>query len=333
MTNTMRHWALRVLSFAVMWGLPLTGRSAVLLEDDYRAMTPGMISSGVIGAHSEYHYLPETAPKGNWVVSAFLTPDSQRAWRLIEENGERLIWQSSTETERQRTHPMLIAGNELWTDYTVEVRFAPESGEFQSGIAFRYHTDRVYYFAGVVGQRAVLKKVNNGIAFRKLDETVLAESPFAWKPGEFIALKVTAHGDRLTAQFGKSVKLEARDASFKQGKIGYTSDVPTKYAAVRVTCSSPAKAAFEKARKAREDEEARFQANNPKMVLWKKIRTPEFGVGRNLRFGDLDGDGRLDILIVQQNAHGPTDRFSEVGCLTGMTVDGKKLWQNGMPDA
>jgi rhamnogalacturonan endolyase len=36
---------------------------------------------------------------------------------------------------------------------------------------------------------------------------------------------------------------------------------------------------------------------------------------------------------VQQNAHGPKDRNSEVGCLTAMTVDGKQLWQNGTPDA
>jgi rhamnogalacturonan endolyase len=143
-----------------MGSVPATAGSAVLLEDNYQAMTPGMISSGVIGAHSEYHYLPETAPRGNWVASTFLTPSSQRAWRLIEENGERLIWQSSTETERQRTHPLLIAGDELWTDYTVDVRFAPETDEFQSGIVFRYHTDRVYYFAGVVGQKAILKKVN-----------------------------------------------------------------------------------------------------------------------------------------------------------------------------
>lgn len=309
--------------------------SAVLLEDDYRAITPGMISSGVVGAHSEYHYLAATAPKGNWVVSAFRTPASQLAWRLIEENGERRIWQSYTaeENERAYTHPMLVAGDELWSDYTVETRFAPQNDRLQCGIVFRYHTDRVYYFAGVVGQNAVLKKVNNGSAFRKLDETILAEKPLVWKPGGFIPLKVTAQADRFTAEFGNNVKLEARDASFKQGKIGYTSDAPAQYAAVRVTCSTSAKAAFEKARQAREAEAARLEASNPKMVLWKKISTPGFGVGRNLRFGDLDGDGRPDILVAQQNPHGPTDRYSEVGCLTAITLEGKQLWQNGLPDA
>jgi rhamnogalacturonan endolyase len=316
-------------------GMMTTGNSAVLLDDDYRAMTPGMLSSGVIGAHSEYHYLSATAPKGNWVVSAFRTPASQLAWRLVEENGERLIWQSYTEGQNERayTHPMLIAGDELWADYTIEVRFAPQSGDGRSGIVFRYHTDRVYYFAGVSGQKAVLKKINNGTAFRKLDETILADKPIATKPGEFIALRVTAAGDELTAEFGRDVKLTARDSSFKRGKIGYTSDVPTKYAAVRVTSSAAANGAFEKARQVRTTQAARLEAANPKMVLWKKISTPGFGVGRNLRFGDLDGDGRIDILIAQQNPHGPSDRYSEVGCLTALTLDGRQLWQNGLPDA
>ena len=92
------------------------GISAELLRDDYRAMTPGMISPGVVGVQSEYHYLAQSQPKGNWVVSAFRRDLSQRAWRLIEEDGQRLIWQSYTEnrvSDRAFTHPMLVAGDAL----------------------------------------------------------------------------------------------------------------------------------------------------------------------------------------------------------------------------
>src|ERR1041385_6607153 len=94
--------------------------AVALLDDDYRGMNLEMISSGVVGAHTEYHYLPDAAPRGNWVVSCFRTDPSQRAWRLIEEDGERFIWQSYTESDRERpyTHPLLIAGDDLWKDYT-----------------------------------------------------------------------------------------------------------------------------------------------------------------------------------------------------------------------
>lgn len=324
-----------VLVVAILGNIGAKDGSVTLFYDDYRSMRPGMISAGVIGAHSEYHYLPETEPRGNWSVSAFRSNESQRAWRLIEEKGRRLIWQAYTapEQERDSTHPMLIAGDDLWTDYTVDLRFAPETLAGRSGIVFRYHTDRVYYFAGVQGARAILSKVDNGRAFRKLNERILAEKPLAWQPGEFIALTVTVAGDRLTAEFENKVRLEARDAGIPRGKIGYSADVPTKYAEVKVTCAPSARAAFEKGRKAREETESRLESANPGMLLWKKIRTPGFGVGRNLRFGDLDGDGRIDILVVQQNHHGPADSHSEVGCITALNVDGKVLWQNGTPDA
>ena len=82
-----------------------------------------------------------------------------------------------------------------------------------------------------------------------------------------------------------------------------------------------------------EAESSQLQAANPKAKLWKKFRTDGFGVGRNLRFGDLDGDGQTDILICQVRHHGPKDANSEVGCLTAVTLDGRKLWQVGEPDA
>ena len=41
----------------------------------------------------------------------------------------------------------------------------------------------------------------------------------------------------------------------------------------------------------REAELARLRDSNPRPKLWKKFDTPSFGAGRNVRFGDLDGDG------------------------------------------
>ena len=38
---------------------------------------------------------------------------------------------------------------------------------------------------------------------------------------------------------------------------------------------------------------------NPGMKVWKRFNTPRFGAGRNVRFGDLDGDGEIDMLIAQ----------------------------------
>jgi len=312
---------------------PPNGRQ-VLLRDEFQSLRTGMFSPGVIGAHAEYHYLPELAPKGNWVVSCFRTDGSQRAWRVISENGAHVMAQvyETQKNERTYTHPMIIAGDPLWADYDVLVRFAPESSGGQSGFVFRYQNDRCYYFVGVNGNKAILKAVHDETAFHKPDERILAQSDYSWTPGKYLSARVTVNGAHLRAALENGPVLEASDSTYPKGKIGLTSDVPTRFAQVEITATPADKKRFESARTERERELEKLQAANPRPVVWKKIKTDGFGVGRNLRFGDLNADGQMDILIGQVVHHGPKDAYSELSCLTAITVDGKILWQIGTPD-
>ena len=74
---------------------PLSGFSqedVVLLSDDFSSYRPGLFSS-VVGAHTEYHYLPEAAAKGNGPFPRFdpasirsvrgglSSPATNRPWR------------------------------------------------------------------------------------------------------------------------------------------------------------------------------------------------------------------------------------------------------------
>ncbi len=306
---------------------------AELLTDGFSALPLGRFSVEV-GAHTEYHYLPEAAPKGLWAVSCFTWEVGfMRAWRVRQEGEDRIMEQTFRNGPGKHAHPMVIAGDALWRDYQVTVEFAPESDQHQSGLVFRYQNDRSYYFFGVVGQNAVLKKVNHASAFHKPNETILAQSQCAWQAGQYLRAKVALQGNRIVAEFANGVTLRAQDDAFNQGKIGLMADGPTRYRSVRVTTSHAEKRGF-LARKSRtQQEEAGLQAANPKPVLWKRMSTEGFGVGRNLRFGDLDGDGVKDVLIGQVVHHGPKDQYSEISCLTAMTFEGKRLWQLGEPDA
>jgi hypothetical protein len=308
------------------------GDAPILLDENFTAYRPGIFYAAD-GALTEYHYVPEAAPQGNWVVSTFRSgAESQRAWRVVAHDGRPAMWQSSTNKEAH-SHPMLLTGDPAWSDCTVEVEFTPEREDARSGIALRYRNDRCYYFFGVEKGQAVLRLVRHETAFRKPFEKVLAETPCDWKPGDRLTAKVSVDGAKISARLADGrkfgVAIDATDDTFATGKVALLADVPTLYHRIQITTTREAKAAIDAVIAKREAQEAALQAANPKPVLWRKIKTDGFGVGRNLRFGDLDGDGQLDILIGQVHNRGPKDSNSEVGCLTALDLDGKKLWQNG----
>ena len=225
-------WIFTFLSSAT-FGIP-----AVLLEDDFDELRPGMFSAGVIGAHAEYHYVHETAPQGNWVVSCFTsgTPE-QRAWWVIEEDGDVMLSQTIY-YKRNHSHPMVCTvarGGEFWRDYTVSVRFCPQWNKGQIGVAFRYRNDRCYYFFGMKGPKVILKVVKHGVAFRRPYEKILAERECAWNPGEFLTATIRVEGNRIRAKLDNGVVLEAKDSTFAEGKVALTADVPARFSTVKIT--------------------------------------------------------------------------------------------------
>jgi rhamnogalacturonan endolyase len=302
----------------------------VLLDDDFSGLRTGLIMNAV-GAHTEYHYLPHASQQGHWAVSAFKSYGSQRAWRVIEEGDGRAMLQSY-ENKLRHTHPMLIAGDSLWRNYRITADFAPASGTGQSGIVFRYRNDRCYYFCGVDESRVVLKMVRHATAYHRPDEKILAEKNCSWTPGRYLNVQIDVQNDHIQAQFNNGIVLEAKDATYPLGKIGLMSDVPTRYKNIKVTATTEETELLQKRIADREEELRRLEAANPRPVVWRKIDTEGFGVGRNLRFGDLNNDGRIDVLFGQVLHHGPKDRNSELSCLTAVTLDGKTLWQVGEPD-
>lgn len=303
----------------------------ILLQDNFSGLEIGLFSAEV-GAHTEYHYLSEAAPKGNWTVACFTShKGAGKAWQVKQHNGARIMAQTS-QNDYVHTHPILSTGDPLWRNYTATIRFTPEVKHGHVGVAFRYQNSRCYYFFGLNEAGLILKLVQHETDYHQPYEQILAEQPCGWEPGQTYFLYVTALGQFLTGTIEGLGTLEAQDDRYPKGKLALLSDAPTEFYEVQVTADEVETSHFNLMKSKQDREIADLRAANPQPVVWKKIKTNGFGVGRNLRFGDLTGNGDVDLVIGQMVHYGPSDQYSELSCLTAMTFDGDILWQIGKPD-
>ncbi len=301
----------------------------IIFTDEFENLPRGPLGSDV-GAHTEYHYLHEAKPKGNWAISTFrynLPP----SWYVRDLDGKRVVIQDKNNYDKH-WHPMLVAGDDEWQNYIVEAIFSPLSTERQSGIVFRYVNSRSYYLAGILRDSVFIKRVHHGVGFREPDEKILTREYYPVDENSTIRIKIEVDNQVLRVSFDNTVQLTAVDSTFQKGKIALLADAPAIFHSVHVRASKKEMERIAEVKREKDEELARIREHIPRMALWKKIQTPGFGTSRNLRFGDMDGDGSIDILIGQVVHHGHKDRNSELSCLTAVKLNGEILWQIGRPD-
>jgi len=308
---------------------------ADLLRDDFSRFPPGWLSSPVgalNAAIQEYHYLPHRGvPLAPW-TNAICHLD---AWVAGDEDGQSYLEQHSVNSLYFRLmNPTFLTGDAEWSDYTVEARVKPLSLVEMAGIVFRYHTNRHYYlFALIDGKKARLAlRLPIEKTLRIAEWRELGVADFPYDTTKYYRLKVVNEGPRIQAFIDDRKVLEASDSEIVKGKAGIAANIPARFQDFRVQVAEAVKRQIEQRIQHRETELSKLRAENPLPKLWKKFNTPNFGAGRNVRFGDLDGDGQLDMLIAQNIPRVRGDAFDHISCLTAVDFDGKVLWQQGRPD-
>ena len=304
-------------------------KEITLFSDDYNALPRGPLGSNV-GAHTEYHFLHEAKPKGNWAISTFRS-NLPESWFVRKIENRKVLFQNA-ENRDKHWHPMVVAGDVLWENYTLKTSFVSLKKQKTCGVAFRYKNDRCYYLLGVKQDSVFLKMVQHESAFHQPFEKLLAAEFFPFQNDKEWEVTIQVNGSEILARVEDGPEFQVTDSTYSQGKIAFLADGPAYFNAIEISTSEQEKADYLKRRMEMDEGEKSLKEANPKMVLWKKIKTPDFGVSRNLRFGDMNNDGEIDVLVGQMLHHGPKDRNSELSCLTAITFDGEILWQKGRPD-
>ncbi len=319
---------------SILLALAAAACGGELFRDDFSRFPPGWLSSPVgdlNGAIQEYHYLAHRGvPLGPWENAICY----QDAWVAGDERGHPYLEEQLDSTSKQWTNPLFVTGDPEWSDYTVEVKVKPLATPDMAGVVFRYHTNRHYYLFGLSGGKRVYVALHLPIEpkLRVHGWKELGSADFAYDPSRYYTLKVENDGPRIRAYVDGKLLIEASDGEIGKGKAGVTSNGPARFQDFRVETTDAKQAEIAGRIKQRQQELKRLQAENPKPKLWKKFYTPGYGAGRNVRFGDLDGDGVPDMLIAQNIPRVRADAFDQISCLTAVTLDGKILWQQGRPD-
>jgi rhamnogalacturonan endolyase len=326
---TMRSALLLTLVFCVV---PI--HAGELFRSDFSELPARVFSAelkGLTNATQEYHYIEHRGVSTDPWEKVICHDD---AWLGGSEDGKTYLEQHTVHDAAELWNPTMMVGDPEWSDYTVEVKMKPLSEAEMAGVVFRYRTNRHYYLFGLRGGDTAFLTLRLPFEkeLRKAEWKELATAEFDYDTDHYYTLKVENIGSQIRASINGKIVLEAKDDAITKGKAGVTANIPTRFMDFVVTADDSTVGVIRARIARRETELQRLRAENPQPKLWKKFKVAPWGAGRNVRFGDLNGDGQTDMLIAQDSRHAYRNSFAHISTLAAYTFDGELLWTQGRPD-
>lgn len=298
-------------------------REHILLDERFAGLRPGPLAEAGDGPYREMHARP-AHPDDNmdgWQMKAGHWSLGKQPWACLDTPAGRVLRSSASATVSDNAS--IAKGDFDWGDVSVETEAVllprGEGWGGPVGLLFRF-LDSTRHYAAVVdndGQAKLLKRVVGN------DWDLLAAAPVALAEGAPFRIAVEAGGDRLRAEIG-GVRLEARDADYGRGLVGFIGAAPVEFRFVTVRGDDSERGRLDAVRR---EERVRLigkRARAGQPVLWRHMETRGFGCGRRIRLGDLAGDGRIGFLFARRKKEGG------LGFLTATDADGRILWQRGV---
>jgi hypothetical protein len=298
---------------------------------DFSNLEPGRFGDFAARGFPEYHYIPRQFTDG-WDIVNNRGPAE---WKVIDTEGKNSLYYlgfNANVWTSGFTYPILCYGDILWKDYTLEVSLTPLDRSDLNGILFRYRDGRHYYLFGLDKDDKITLRYRDGEkGFRQDGWHELASDHFPTDPMKSYQFRVETSGNKIQCYIDGELIFDVNDDRYPTGKIGLFATSPVAFHEVAVSTTPENKQEYLREKAAMGEEVKKLRSGNPQCKLWKKIITPGFGAARAMRLGDLDNDGRLDFLIVQ-NIPFFGGNYNRITCMTAIDQDGKILWQSGKPN-
>lgn len=263
----------------------------------------------------EYHFI---IPKG---TGSWIEASKYHAWRrnqvanwnVVEEDSTKVMEQSSLTPE---CLAILITGDHSWQDYALDVELRPISTLGMSGVIFRYNTSNSFYALYFEGNSVKLA-VNNLGRWK-----TLGIKHFNVDYDRRYHFRVELDGSKILCYIDGTLIFSVEDNTFYRGKVGLFANCPSRFYRVSVDIF-------------KEEKLEEYASNNvPGLKIWRKIYFQNGkGAGRSIRFGDLNGDGRLEFILAQNIRRTMGDNFCTISYMCAYDLDGNILWEIGEPSS
>ncbi len=280
------------------------------------------------------YFKPDRGELGAWrVATQFRHPGFNEAWEIRREGDANYLAQTFTNLNEQNeplsltTHPMVVAGDSLWRDCTIEVSFTPLAKFDKCGVVFRYRNPSDFLFFGIEGNIVTLKRIMQSVTPLRPIEMTLDARPLVWTPGERFTATITLRRNKVFTFLNDTISMHAENLPNQSGRIGLLADLPARFHSVEVKLLKGEQRKLSRRQRQLQRRMELYLGDHPEMVRWKRFETPGFGTNQNLRLGDLTGDGNKDLLFVKPDHSGTC-----VEGLTAMDLNGEVLWSHGRTD-
>ncbi|MCK5136091.1 MAG: hypothetical protein KAR19_09920 [Bacteroidales bacterium] len=282
------------------------------------------------------YFHSERGTLGKWSVASSLRQEGfSKAWQIRTDEGKNYLAQTYTNLNQQNgptsliTHPLMVAGDTLWNDYTIDFEFTPLAKFDKCGVVFKYRNPTEFYFFGIEGNTVILKQIQQSVTPLRPIERILDVRPLVWTPGEKFRATVTVRRNKISTILNDSIRMHAEGLPIQSGRIGLISDLPARFHRVEVKILKGEQRKLNRRKRQLARKVDLQLRGHPEMVRWKMFDTRGFGTNQNIRLGDLTGDGNKEIVFIRPGH--TMDPF--ITYISAMNLDGEILWQYGNPDA